>query len=838
METNEFQGVTIKKLLTQLFDTTSPESLLFWPPNLFAFTSNILHRTGCYRVCNIEDLEWNIVQRNLTIADEGFIWIRDVGRLLRNKSYEFNAFRVEENCRSGIFENAFKIIKENLDFPLVHLRIVVSDPVENFSNAYRGTAEIARKIAKALVDLHALSDVACISMGMVDDNYSGDPDVNLALSVANFLLITHGTLGTLDKMHGSVLPKFRTPQQGQSLRSLSHHVTFHETETEIVWRSIPWLDTNEHSINILAVPFPFSTHAKDFTAVPYKNHPTRYFRVEIEEFSSDRITLIHSLVDKLIDLRSRISRVHIVLLPELALTKSEYDYLLLLLFKYRKEIKYLPMVIAGVMSDDYSDEENPHAVYNNEVKIASYFAGRWYDLNQRKHHRWRLDKNQLIQYSLATKLATHRKWFEYISTSQRKLTVLSTNSWLSLVALICEDLARLEPVSEVIRGIGPTLMLALLSDGPQLSNRWPARYATVFADDPGTSVFSLTSLGMAKRSNKNGADPFEQEKSDKHVIGLWKDSNNANREISVDGDLSESGKNSVVLTLSAKSIEEFTLDGRSDENNASELELDTYFRISLKKRPHDEVMKEHADLKSKLALFSKRLGNWAEIRDISLIYYFIDDIVSNQDQNLTILEDLLLVDSFNHSNSEYRKISFLISKSLRDPLNMGLSAREVSEWPSNEVRDAMKSIRDVVKDVLREKERSESILQYYIDLFNSTESMFQTQFELYKKKYILPKSVRSNNTKKSSSIKSPLSIDDELNSYRVKLAVCIAICILIQSKINDSNVKGNFYNEANQSSLSRDINILNEDITKFLSENYNEFSLYPGLIFNESAEKM
>jgi hypothetical protein len=271
----------------------------------------------------------------------------------------------------------------------------------------------------------------------------------------------------------------------------------------------------------------------------------------------------------------------------------------------------------------------------------------------------------------------------------------------------------------------------------------PARYATVFADDPGTSVFSLTSLGMAKRSNKNGADPFEQEKSDKHVIGLWKDSNNANREISVDGDLSESGKNSVVLTLSAKSIEEFTLDGRSDENNASELELDTYFRISLKKRPHDEVMKEHADLKSKLALFSKRLGNWAEIRDISLIYYFIDDIVSNQDQNLTILEDLLLVDSFNHSNSEYRKISFLISKSLRDPLNMGLSAREVSEWPSNEVRDAMKSIRDVVKDVLREKERSESILQYYIDLFNSTESMFQTQFELYKKKYILPKSVRS-----------------------------------------------------------------------------------------------
>lgn len=513
-------GLTMRKLLLNLFETDDINELLFWPPDVFAFTATILHRTGCYRVCQLEDIEWNIIQRNSIIRDEGFVWIREVGRLLRDNNYAFYAFKEFADFKNGVFKNSWNIINRHLDFPLLHLRIVVSDPIEKFSDDYHDTAKIARELAKSLVDLHSIADIASTSMGVVDDNYSNDKDINLALSCANFILTTNGTLASLDKLNGSVLPRFRTPQQGQSLRSLAHHLTFHTTETEIVWRSIPWLDTNERSINILAVPYPFSTHSKDFKSVPYKNHPTRYFKIDIEEFEIDRIRLIHSIADKLIELKTRISRVHIVLMPELSLTKKEYDYMLLLLFKYRKQITYLPIVIVGVMSDDFSNQENPHEVYNNEVKIASYFAGRWYDLNQRKHHRWRLDKNQLVQYQLATKLPTHRNWFEYISTSQRKLTVFSPNSWLSIVALICEDLARLEPVSEVIRGIGPTLMLALLSDGPQLSNRWPARYATVFADDPGTSVLSLTSLGMAKRSNLRDAEPFEQEKQVKHVIAL------------------------------------------------------------------------------------------------------------------------------------------------------------------------------------------------------------------------------------------------------------------------------------------------------------------------------
>jgi hypothetical protein len=833
MKSAEFEDLTIRKLLFNLFDTDNIHDLLYWPPNLFAFTSIILQRTGCYRVCQIEDMDWNFVQRNSIVEDEGRVWIREVGRVLRDEKYEFDAFLEVPGKKRGIFNEAFLFIEKNLDFSLIHLRIVVSDPLTSFHEEYREVAGKAREVAKCLVDLHTVADIASTSMGMIDDNYSNDSDTNLALTSANILLTAQGTLTTLDKLHGCVLPKFRTPQQGQSLRSLSHHLTFHATETEIVWRTIPWLDTNEHSINILAVPHPFSMHTKDFKAVPYKNHPTRYFKVDIEEFNHGRTELIHSIVDKLIELRSRISRIHMILLPELSLSKKEYDYLLLLLFKYRKEINYLPIVVVGVMSDGYSNEENPHEVYNNEVKIASYFAGRWYDLNQRKHHRWRLDKNQLIQYQLATKFATHRNWFEYISTSQRKLTVLSVNSWLSMVALICEDLARLEPVSEVIRGIGPTLMLALLSDGPQLSNRWPARYATVFADDPGTSVFSLTSLGMAKRSNMKGSEPFEQEGNDKHVIGLWKDSVNANREIKVEGTLSNTSKSSIVLTLSAKFIEEFTLDGRSDEINASQLELDTYFRVSLNKKKKEEIAEEHAELLSKSDAFVGKIGTWSDIRDISLIYYCIDDVVSNKEANIKILESLLLSQTLTHSNRTFRKIFFLISKSLKDPLNIGLGVKEVEEWPSIEMKVALELIKEIITTTINQNGESESILIYYDNLFNSTEKIFQRQFRLYSDKFLQPKRSHAKRAKSNADSLDQGDIERELDKYRIQLAVCIAICVLIQSKICDRNVKGNFSKEPNYSRLSKEVAILNESINRFLNENYNEFSLYPDLIFKK-----
>src|SRR5262249_43069848 len=99
----------------------------------------------------------------------------------------------------------------------------------------------------------------------------------------------------------------------------------------------------------------------------------------------------------------------------------------------------------------------------------------------------------------------------------------------TLVSLVCEDLARLGEVADLLRAIGPTLVVTTLLDGPQLASRWTARYASVLADDPGSAVVTLTSFGFVQRSLPPGRPPSR-------VVSLWKDPVRGLREIPLDAD--------------------------------------------------------------------------------------------------------------------------------------------------------------------------------------------------------------------------------------------------------------------------------------------------------------
>jgi hypothetical protein len=94
-------------------------------------------------------------------------------------------------------------------------------------------------------------------------------------------------------------------------------------------------------------------------------------------------------------------------------------------------------------------------------------------------------------------------------------------------------------------------------DGPQLRNRWPARYATVLADDPGCSVLTLTSVGMARMCKPFGA-------CESRVVALWKDSKHGPFEIELPYDAA-----GIVLSLQAEYTEQWTADGRSDHSAAA-----------------------------------------------------------------------------------------------------------------------------------------------------------------------------------------------------------------------------------------------------------------------------
>lgn len=137
---------------------------------------------------------------------------------------------------------------------------------------------------------------------------------------------------------------------------------------------------------------------------------------------------------------------------------------------------------------------------------------------------------------------------------ERNVEFLTLENGLTTCVLISEDLARQEPVADLLRAIGPNLVVTLLMDGPQIRERWTARYAAVLAEDPGCSVLTLTSLGMASLSRLE--DPARDRS---RTIAWWRDVHFGQRELAL-----REEESAAVLRVVRKSGEEFTADGRGD----------------------------------------------------------------------------------------------------------------------------------------------------------------------------------------------------------------------------------------------------------------------------------
>ena len=142
--------------------------------------------------------------------------------------------------------------------------------------------------------------------------------------------------------------------------------------------------------------------------------------------------------------------------------------------------------------------------------------------------------------------------------SRQSLQIVETGEGSTVVSLVCEDLAQIDDVADVLRSVGPMVVIIPLLDGPQLSSRWAARYASVLADDPGSTVLTLTSYGMARRSRPPGQDASP-------VIALWKDPVRGVREIPLEPDAQ-----GVLISASADRATRRSSDGRPPVANGSE----------------------------------------------------------------------------------------------------------------------------------------------------------------------------------------------------------------------------------------------------------------------------
>lgn len=502
-----------------------------WPPDTFALTASLLQVSGAYtiavRLPRVRQLDW---------PDK----VRSLGEKWRQEYMKSDSMPM--------------VLKEWWDVLLMHQQTPVDEIHRN------------ERLCEALLLLCAAADEASRGIGRPRrGSHPLDPfDAESTQLLSRRETIEQFGSTLCKQIHPSrarVLPKFHTPQSGLTIRSMSHHLALCPTgEVRPFYKQLPTrpdLDT----LNLLLLPWPERTTPAQFSEATgdqvLRQGRFRAFRYELPKLRENLPERVGNIMDRATEL---VGPVDGVIFPELALRPEEFDLIV------PEVVERDAFLLCGVSYEVAGDTAHTQPG-NNYLNFCLPGTGMFtITFQQYKHHRWILDKNQVIQYGLGGRLNPAYSYAEHIGPAERTLNFFALRPALSVCALICEDLARPDPVADVIRTVGPNLVIALLMDGPQLVSRWPARYATVLADDPGSSVLTLTALGMAELSR-----PLNEPKVSR-AIALWKD---AQRGGPYQIEL-PSGADGVVLSLAVQRQDEWTADGRSQSGATAEDRLRGY----------------------------------------------------------------------------------------------------------------------------------------------------------------------------------------------------------------------------------------------------------------------
>jgi hypothetical protein len=525
-----------------------PDWLPVWPPDAFAIGAALLKRTGAYvnLVNGTHSRKHGLADGSPEASKAGKEWRETLELVLAGTG----GTRLRDACPAQIKRWWQQIARESA-CPL--------DRCATNSSVVAGA-----------VNLCIASDEASAGLGVT-------ADVDRFLAVAESVLESNERRSFCLHISSSkmaVLGKQHTPQRGCTIRSLTHNLSLYSpAEIHARWDGPYHAASNDLDVfNLLLLPWPTEVRAGDFRVSPRHAgmgggaggpRVHRYFDYAPQVREPPK-ALAARVADAL-DLATRqADEIHGIVFPELALTYEQYKAV------EQVAVRRRAILIAGV-AEKASAGTNELPVNACAIQPFGLTAGpdatttrdlsKVLELMRRrqfKHHRWCLDRNQILQYELGGRLPASYDCWERIFIGERSINFVTLADWLTVCVLICEDLARQDPVTEIIRAIGPNLVVALLMDGPQLRDRWPSRYASVLAEDPGSSVLSLTSIGMAKRSRPKDGMP---DRSD--TIALWRDVAFGEKEISL-----APGHDACVLSLVRKVEEEYTIDGRGDAQRA------------------------------------------------------------------------------------------------------------------------------------------------------------------------------------------------------------------------------------------------------------------------------
>lgn len=417
------------------------------------------------------------------------------------------------------------------------------------------------------------------------------------------------TLSAANRDEVCILPKLRTPQVGCTIRSLSHNLSLLPARgfVRALWTSqsqnyLGIKKFRKKPFNLVIVPYPYDIRARQFKQISRVDDDQKFgsFKFEPDNSNYDAISELRKIINYA---RERVGTVHGIVYPELALSSSQFQEI----FQYVRECTNVELLCAGtnqrVSLESLRDSTfpinemnkphqaksaNPNVSPCNEALMVSFkrlsredyqksrpLCKRPYKFtSHQKHHRWRLTTQQIIDYGLSPALDPSVIWWEDLKIRNRKLPFMLMRDKWAVATLICEDLARVDPAQQLVRAIGPNLILSLVMDGPQIDGRWSSRYATVLADDPGSAVLTVNSTGLIKRTmDVRSLQGFEDNKEEL-IIGLWKDDESDNIPIAL-----PSSHIAACLTLYEHAVDEFTLDGRRNSYNSVALRLGNHFTI-------------------------------------------------------------------------------------------------------------------------------------------------------------------------------------------------------------------------------------------------------------------
>lgn len=451
-------------------------------------------------------------------------------------------------------------------------------------------SDLKKTVCEALVTLCSLADEVFAGVGIspADENHDevdfwlrcqsqliSDPEVNFPSRLGSNLC------SQIRKDLLRVLPKAQPPLFGLSTRSLTNYICLAPpVDIPVNWYQ-GFRMSGDNKCNMLLVPWPFEVTPSQIVSINEIDTGDRVGWFGYKPDSDLDEELIKVIEELVANSEREVGQVDIVILPETSVTPQQYKKVKEILA--RRGIS----LIAGVCEQCIKDAENVEArlgknyaaMYfapSENAQVDSEVAG--YDIFQHKHHRWKIDERQIETYGIATQLNPQGIWWEGISLTERALNFFALRDWLCSCVLICEDLARIDPAGQFVRAVAPDLVIALLFDGPQIQTRWPAYHATVLADDPGSSVLTLSCLGMTRLSRpRNMKDSDIHESS--RVVGMWRDPRKGHVQIKIPTD-----KAAALLTITRFESLGATADGRSNDQLMGGPVFSSLFYIGLKPR--------------------------------------------------------------------------------------------------------------------------------------------------------------------------------------------------------------------------------------------------------------